>query len=95
MDSFSMTQVSQMTLWTLAMSGSAVMCEARTHPLGVELRYVLDDRLLMSRVFDSWDRLSAQARNWRDGLETRGWIAQTQAFLFPTDDATGTAAGSR
>ena len=68
-----MAHMTQVTLWTLGMSGNAVECEARAHPLGVELCYMLNDRLLMSRVFDSWDRLSSQAQSWRAGLEVRGW----------------------
>lgn len=80
-----MTQVSQITLWTLALCGNAVECEARAHPLGVELRYLLNARLLMSRVFDSWDRLSKQAKSWRDGLETRGWSDRPDAFDTSAD----------
>ena len=49
------------------MSGNIVECEARAHPLGVELRYLLNERLLMSRVFDAWDRLTTQAQTWRQG----------------------------
>jgi hypothetical protein len=41
-----------MVLWTLSQSGNAVQCVASHHPLGVELRYVMNSRLLMSRVFD-------------------------------------------
>jgi hypothetical protein len=74
-------QMAQLTLWTLGMSGNIVECEARTHPLGVELRYVLNERLLMSRVFDAWDRLTAQAQTWRDGLEGRGWSERPDAFI--------------
>jgi hypothetical protein len=64
----------QMVLWTLSQSGNAVQCVASHHPLGVELRYVMNSRLLMSRVFDSWERLSGQAQIWREGLQLRGWI---------------------
>jgi hypothetical protein len=46
---------------------------AASHPYGLELRYVMNQAPLMSRVFDSWDHLVAQAQTWRDGLEARGW----------------------
>lgn len=76
-----MAQAAQLTLWTLGMSGNIVECVARTHPLGVELRYMLNERLLMSRVFDAWDRLTSQAQTWRQGLEGRGWSESPEAFL--------------
>jgi hypothetical protein len=63
-----------MVLWTLSQSGNAVQCVASHHPLGVELRYVMNSRLLMSRVFDSWERLTTQAQVWREGLQLRGWV---------------------
>jgi len=63
-----------MVLWTLSQSNNAVQCVASHHPLGVELRYVMNSRLLMSRVFDSWERLSGQAQIWREGLQLRGWV---------------------
>jgi len=51
-----------------------IQCVANHHPLGVELRYVMNSRLLMSRVFDSWERLTSQAQVWREGLQLRGWV---------------------
>ena len=79
--SIPIVQAAQMTLWTLGMSGNIVECEARAHPLGVELRYLLNERLLMSRVFDAWDRLTTQAQTWRQGLEGRGWSERPDEFL--------------
>lgn len=67
----------QLTLWTMSQGGQRVECAAATHPLGVELRYIMNSRLLMSRVFDSWDRLTGQAHVWREGLQIRGWIEGT------------------
>ena len=61
-------------LWTLGQSDNAVQCVATSHPLGVELRYVMNNQMLMSRVFDSWDRLKQQAQVWREGLQVRGWV---------------------
>ena len=61
-------------LWTLGQSNNAVQCVATNHPFGVELRYIMNNQMLMSRVFDSWDRLRGQAEIWRDGLQVRGWV---------------------
>jgi hypothetical protein len=61
-------------LWTLGQSGNAVQCVATNHPFGLELRYVMNNRTLMSRVFDSWDHLRGQAQIWREGLQIRGWV---------------------
>jgi hypothetical protein len=72
------------TLWTLGLSGDAVECVASAHPLGLELQYLINNRLLMSRVFDSWDRLSSQAQVWRDGLELRGWSEFPQGRFHST-----------
>ena len=32
-----------------------------------------EKEILMTRVFDSWERLFSQAVLWRDGLERQGW----------------------
>ena len=71
-----------MVLWTLSQSGNAVQCVASHHPLGVELRYVMNSRLLVSRVFDSWERLSGQAQIWREGLQLRGWVEPAAASAY-------------
>lgn len=60
-------------LWTLNRGKDAVQCLVATHPFGVELRYVMNHHPLITRVFESWDALSDQARLWREGLESRGW----------------------
>jgi hypothetical protein len=60
-------------LWTLRRGKDAAQCVASTHPLGVELRYVMNRHPLISRVFDSWEGVTDQARLWREGLESRGW----------------------
>lgn len=65
-------------LWTLKRGKDAVKCEAARHPFGMELRYVMNQAPLMSRVFDSWDALVEQARTWREGLEARGWVTRHQ-----------------
>jgi hypothetical protein len=60
----------QVTLWTRGTSEHAIECLAQRHPLGLELCYVMNDRIVMRRVFDSWDRLFSQAVLWRDELGT-------------------------
>jgi hypothetical protein len=62
----------QVTLWTLGTSNHAIECLAQHHPLGLELCYVMNDRILMRRVFDSWERLFSQAAAWRDGVGRHG-----------------------
>jgi hypothetical protein len=67
-DTFSATH-----LWTLSCGRDAAQCVVAQHPLGIELRYLINDRPLISRVFESWDSLAQQATTWRTGLEARGW----------------------
>lgn len=63
----------RVVLWSMAHEGNAVRCVVMQHPLGHELRYLLNDRPLISRVFQDWHDLNGQAQLWRDGLESRGW----------------------
>jgi hypothetical protein len=60
-------------LWTLNRGKDAAQCLVAFHPLGVELRYVMNRQPLITRVFDRWDEVTQQARVWREGLESRGW----------------------
>lgn len=61
-------------LWTLHHGSDLVRCVAAPHPFGVELRYVMNDQPLMSRVFSDWDTVTEQAEQWRLRLESRGWV---------------------
>jgi hypothetical protein len=63
----------QTELWTLSRGKDDARCEVVNHPKGVELRYVMNRQPLITRVFDTWDELTHQARIWREGLESRGW----------------------
>lgn len=63
-------------LWTLNRGKDAARCVAARHPMGIELRYVMNRKPLITRVFDSWDELTRQAGQWREGLESRGWRLQ-------------------
>ncbi len=71
-----LTATEQRTLWSLGQGTNVVECVASSHPLGMELRYVMNGRLLMSRVFDSWERLANQSQVWREGLQLRGWLEE-------------------
>jgi hypothetical protein len=66
--------------WTLNHSGDAVRCVAARHPLGVELRYVMNDRPLITRVFEDWQEVAGQAQIWREGLESKGWVVTRVAL---------------
>ncbi len=35
----------------------------------------MNERVVMSRVFDTWERVFSQAVVWRDGVEQRGFPA--------------------
>jgi hypothetical protein len=61
-------------LWTLQCGSNRVRCVAAPHPLGVELRYVMNDQPLMSRVFGEWDTVAEQAEEWRARLASKGWV---------------------
>lgn len=60
--------------WQLAKNGRRVRCLESPHPLGVELRVILDPAdLRRSEVFR--DRLEAEsaAARWRTAWEEKGW----------------------
>lgn len=61
-------------LWTLHLGPDLVRCVAAPHPLGVEVRYVMNDQPLMSRVFSHWNDVAEQAEAWRVRLESKGWV---------------------
>ena len=65
-------------LWKLRRAGQIVRCEICPHPFGTELRYLVNGKQLMSRVFEEWDPLERVARAWHEGLKLRGW--QSAAF---------------
>ena len=66
-------------LWTLSRGNDAAQCLVAAHPMGVELRYFMNHRPLITRVFETWDDVTRQAGLWREGLEERGWgLARTE-----------------
>jgi len=66
-------------LWALSRGKDAAQCVVRKHPRGVEVRYVINRHPLVTRVFDTWDAVAEQAREWRQGLESRGWGGSPEA----------------
>ena len=72
-----MTPVATTELWRLKSgtnSKDAARCVAATHPRGVELRYEINARPLVSKVLESWLDVDLQSQLWREGLESRGWV---------------------
>lgn len=61
-------------LWQLEFHGDAVRCEVVGHPHGMEVRYVLNEHPLISRVVSTWDEVTGVAEVWRQRLEARGFL---------------------
>ena len=70
-----MASIASTELWRLKNSKDAARCVAATHPRGVELRYEINAHPLISKVLESWSDVDSQSRIWREGLESRGWVA--------------------
>jgi hypothetical protein len=60
-------------LWALNFGNDAVRCVAFPHPLGVELRYVMNEHPLIGRVLPEWNDVERLALTWKRRLEARGW----------------------
>lgn len=63
-------------LWKLRRARQLIRCEVRAHPFGIELRYLVNGKPLVSRVFEEWDALETVAGSWHEGLRLRGWRAE-------------------
>ena len=61
------------TLWTLTKDTRTTTCRATTHPLGMELRLMIDRDLVSTGVFKDADGLFKQAEVWREKFEAKGW----------------------
>ena len=70
-------------LWALRRGGDSARCVATLHLRGLELHYFMNDRTLITRVFDTWDSLRGQSRLWKTGLEARGWYGASSADAMP------------
>ncbi|MGE3840492.1 MAG: hypothetical protein AB7I50_02780 [Vicinamibacterales bacterium] len=60
-------------LWTLEQGTNAIRCLAASHPCGIEVRYVINEHPLMSRVLPDWADGARVAETWRKSLEAQGW----------------------
>lgn len=63
-------------LWKLRRAGQLIRCEVMPHPFGIELRYLVNGKQLMSRVFEEWEALEGVASGWQEGLRLRGWHSE-------------------
>ena len=60
--------------WRLVKGTHRVTCTESTHPLGIELRVVIDtDNLRRSEVFRAPEAADAAAAEWRAAFEQKGW----------------------
>lgn len=60
-------------LWKLFRAGQFVRCEVSQHPFGMELKYLVNGKPILSRVFEEWEALESAAASWCEGLLVRGW----------------------
>ena len=60
-------------LWKLVRAGQFVRCEVTSHPFGAEVRYLVNGKPILTRVFEDTDALEMASDTWRNGLQTRGW----------------------
>ena len=62
-------------LWKLFRAGQFVRCEVTPHPFGfgLELRYLVNGKPILSRVFEEWGAVQTAAASWCEGLLHRGW----------------------
>ena len=67
--------------WQLTKDRRRVRCLQAAHPLGLELRVVVDpDDLRRSEVFRDRARADAAASDWRAAFEARGWRTAPPRF---------------
>jgi hypothetical protein len=60
-----------------------VLCEVSPHQFGSELRYLVNGKTIVSRVFEDKDALERAATSWCDGLLRRGWHTAPDSTLEP------------
>lgn len=72
-------------LWKLARAGQFVLCDVTPHPFGSELRYLVNGKTIVSRIFEDKDALETAATSWCNGLLRRGWhtAAESTAHAVP------------
>lgn len=62
-------------LWKLFRAGQFVHCEVAPHPFGMELRYLVNGKPIVVRIFEDRTALESAAATWCEGLLSRGWRA--------------------
>lgn len=73
--------------WRLIKGAHAVACLQAAHPLGSELRVVIDETdLRRSEVFRAPDAADAAAAEWRAAFESKGWRPPPSRFTRPALD---------
>lgn len=70
-------------LWKLFRAGQFVRCEVTPHPFGMELRYLVNGKPTMSRVFEEAEALENAAAGWCEGLLRRGWRTSDLSSIEP------------
>ena len=66
-------------LWKLSRAGQFVLCDVTPHPFGSELRYLVNGKTIVSRIFEDAESLETAAMSWCDGLLRRGWHAVVES----------------
>src|SRR5688500_12159969 len=70
--------------WQLAKNRRSVRCVEAPHPLGLELRVIVDpDDLRRSEVFRERDDADKAAAAWRAAFEQKGWQLPPPRFARP------------
>jgi chorismate mutase len=73
--------------WRLVKGSHSVSCLESGHPLGLELRVVIDgDNLRRTQVFRAPADADAAATAWRAAFEQKGWRAAPPRFSRPALD---------
>lgn len=70
-------------LWKLFRAGQYVLCEVTPHPFGSELRYLVNGKTIVSRVFEDGDGLEEASTSWFEGLLRRGWRPAAESARVP------------
>lgn len=67
--------------WQLSKHTRSVRCTESPHPLGFELRVIVDpDDLRRSEVFREREAADRACAEWRDAFEQKGWTAPPPRF---------------
>ena len=62
-------------LWTATRLDNTLRCEVRTHPMGWELRALVNSQMHRTQVCKSEGDVASTAELWRTEATTKGWSA--------------------